>query len=650
MEFSIHIDRLYNDKIINKNKRAKILNKIDASNLLSLMMKYGSLSINYFLSYNNKKIINEIHNEFFIPISIIEKEGTFNTIPFYNNKLLLNGCNIQTESYLFNGYIKADPLNKYIEKTNFITLDKEYDMINRFYDYFIYSEKEIKIRIENYYNFKKILKYNFNDLLLKITKFSKIQIYYIICLYLSQDNNKSIFTGQFIYNIYNDELIYDNLPFHLQIKLNKKQKAKIIPNHIQDIILRYDESYKSKIAIEGLRSYPWYNSYNYDINKLNDVVYGFNELKDIIRKWINNTHNAISIYGPTGIGKTFCINQISKLTNIPVSIINLGNVNDKGELIGYNYVYNDSYYGLIIQEIIKSKNTKMILFFDELDKTNDDIMNTLIHVIDPNSLFRDNFYRGITFDLSNILFIFAYNESNKINKALKDRIYEIKINAYTNEEKIIIANNYLNYNDNEKLLKIIKSTNESGVRDLIRKLNNNDFQIQQNLEFEESQAINKFIPKNIGFTNCLCVDNFGNGYVCQVQIKYSSEIIITGNISNRTKESIYIAFTMICNFLNIQYKSFHFHITNNFKKNGISGGPSFALAFYSLFTQKYISKKIACTGELDLDGNIYHVENIENKIIGAMKNNIKRIYVPGNYENGISISHIKDILTHEKLI
>jgi ATP-dependent Lon protease len=92
-----------------------------------------------------------------------------------------------------------------------------------------------------------------------------------------------------------------------------------------------------------------------------------------------------------------------------------------------------------------------IIFFDEIDKISNtdhgrDISGTLIHLIDlttNNKYNGDEYFSGIEFDLSRVLFIFTYNDPNKIDPILADRIYKIKIDNYNIKEQIEITKTHL---------------------------------------------------------------------------------------------------------------------------------------------------------------------------------------------------------------
>jgi ATP-dependent Lon protease len=134
-----------------------------------------------------------------------------------------------------------------------------------------------------------------------------------------------------------------------------------------------------------------------------------------------------------------------------------------------------------------------VFFFDELDKISktdkgDEIANALIQLTDPiqSQYFQDRYLgSNTTLDLSQCIFVFAYNSRKNINRILLDRIYEITLPGYSIEEKIQIARNHLmssiikdvglgkNHPDltDDALVRLIdKYTDESGLRQLMNVL------------------------------------------------------------------------------------------------------------------------------------------------------------------------------------
>jgi len=193
-------------------------------------------------------------------------------------------------------------------------------------------------------------------------------------------------------------------------------------------------------------------------NTLNDVVYGLNDAKlqiiQMVGQWISSpgsVGNAIAIKGPMGTGKTTLIKDgISKILNRPFAFIPLGGATDSSYLEGHSYTYEGSMWGKIVDILINCKSMNPVFYFDELDKVSDtpkgeEIIGILTHLTDTtqNSQYHDKYFSNIDFNLSQALFIFSYNEEEKVNTILKDRMYRIETKGYNNEDKIKITNDYL---------------------------------------------------------------------------------------------------------------------------------------------------------------------------------------------------------------
>ena len=86
-----------------------------------------------------------------------------------------------------------------------------------------------------------------------------------------------------------------------------------------------------------------------------------------------------------------------------------------------------------------------IIYIDELDKISKtehgkEIISILTHITDQsqNKEFYDRYFSSIPIDLSQILFIFSYNDKDNIDRILRDRIQEITIKPLSVKEKLII--------------------------------------------------------------------------------------------------------------------------------------------------------------------------------------------------------------------
>jgi len=141
---------------------------------------------------------------------------------------------------------------------------------------------------------------------------------------------------------------------------------------------------------------------------------------------------------------------ISKILNRPFAFIALGGATDSSFLEGHSYTYEGSTWGQIVQILIDSKCMNPVIYFDELDKISEtpkgeEIAGILTHLTDTtqNSQFHDKYFAEIDFDLSKCLFIFSYNDENKVSPILKDRMYRIQTKGYNQKQKTMITNNYL---------------------------------------------------------------------------------------------------------------------------------------------------------------------------------------------------------------
>ena len=190
---------------------------------------------------------------------------------------------------------------------------------------------------------------------------------------------------------------------------------------------------------------------------LDKEVYGHIDAKQhmvrIMAQWVNNSDSkgiSIGIHGPMGCGKTSFVKSLCKSLNIPHGIIALGGISDASFLEGHGYTYEGSKHGKIVDTLIKCKCMNPIIFFDELDKISDtpkgwEIMNILIHLTDPiqNHAYVDRYFAELDIDLSRCIFIFSYNDKEKISPILKDRLITIETPGYKHSDKLTICTQYM---------------------------------------------------------------------------------------------------------------------------------------------------------------------------------------------------------------
>ena len=198
-------------------------------------------------------------------------------------------------------------------------------------------------------------------------------------------------------------------------------------------------------------------------NKISYLEEPKDEIINIVSKYIQNPErantNAIAIYGSPGVGKTSLVREgIAKALNRPFRTIQLGGAKDSSYLVGHSYTYEGSTCGRIVNILKETGCMNPIIYLDELDKISDtpqgqEIIGVLTHLIDPsqNGEFYDNYFGGVKFDLSKVLFIFSYNNSEQLDSILSDRINKIKVTDPDVKHKVEIAKKHLLpgiYNEN----------------------------------------------------------------------------------------------------------------------------------------------------------------------------------------------------------
>lgn len=294
----------------------------------------------------------------------------------------------------------------------------------------------------------------------------------------SECNNKVVDNTSFCTLHFNTEMNKINIRQSGHEKLKVKilqldtcvENKSVILKHYNNM-LRADylstEYYKNFIFIERALEFPW-NKY-YDLKSaigeipiksyveyvqtcFDREIHGMdnvkNELINMICKFITNPYtvrNNIALYGDAGIGKSKFVKVLSSVLGIPLRVIPLGGVKDSSFFTGHGYVYVESGPGKIIQNVIDSKVSNPIIYFDELDKVSEsdkgnDIYSFLTYLTDPtqNNEFSEQYFYGMKFDLSKVLYIFTFNDISKISKILLDRLNIIYVDSPSEKDIIQI--------------------------------------------------------------------------------------------------------------------------------------------------------------------------------------------------------------------
>lgn len=444
--------------------------------------------------------------------------------------------------------------------------------------------------------------------------------------------------------------------------------------------------------LDWMINLPWnnYTKDTDDLVKVKKILdsshYGLEEVKDRILEYLavkQNTNNLrspiICLVGPPGVGKTSLALSIAKSLNRSSAKISVGGINDEAEIVGHRRTYIGANPGRIIQGIRRAGTTNPVFIIDEIDKMTKDIKgdpaSSLLEVLDPeqNNKFSDHYIEE-DFDLSKVMFIATANYFEQIPYELRDRLEIINISSYTEYEKLDIAKNHLIPKEleehglttlqvsisDESIMTLIRNyTKESGVRELerviatlFRKIVKKILLSKDGMFYEIDDAmIEEFLGKKkysyiettdndeVGVVNGMAYTVFG-GDILPIEVtsfKGNGKLTLTGSLGEVMQESCHIALDFIKSNIkkfNIDEKliediDIHIHVPEGaVNKDGPSAGVTITTALISLLTEKKVDKNIAMTGEITLRGRVLGIGGLKEKVIGAHRAGIRKVFIP----------------------
>ncbi len=473
-----------------------------------------------------------------------------------------------------------------------------------------------------------------------------------------------------------------NLPQHVM------QKAQAELERFEKTPAHSAEATVIRTYLDWILNFPWNNSTedNQDMVRARKILeashYGLKEAKERILEFlaVRKRSNAIRapilcLVGPPGVGKTSLGKAVADALNRKFVRMSLGGLRDEAEIKGHRRTYVGAMPGRIIQLIRSAQAKNPVMLLDEIDKLTvsfqGDPAAALLEVLDPeqNKEFVDH-YLEIPFDLSQVLFITTANVTHTIPPALLDRMEVIELESYTEEEKIVIAKDYLlpkifkEMAISDEQLKIGKRTirkiisdytKEAGVRQLTRNLEKLVRKVA--LKLEEGSHKVEVKPKDIakylgversyndlilskpeiGVVHGLAWTEYG-GTVMVVEallMPGKGQLILTGRLGEVMKESARIALSVARAFCGEKHKDtfeqndLHLNVPEGaVPKDGPSAGITMATAIISSASSRKVRNDLAMTGELTLRGKVIAVGGIKEKILAAYRNGIKKVLIP----------------------
>jgi len=152
--------------------------------------------------------------------------------------------------------------------------------------------------------------------------------------------------------------------------------------------------------------------------------------------------------GLPGIGKTSIAYTIARALNRKFIRIAMGGIGSAVQLRGRSRAFPQAEPGALVSGLARAGSKNPVILLDEIDRVADEarteVMGVLLELLDPeqHGEFQDH-YLAYPVDLSEALFICSANHTRSIANAVMDRMEEIKMPAYTDEEKMHIGKDYI---------------------------------------------------------------------------------------------------------------------------------------------------------------------------------------------------------------
>ena len=507
-----------------------------------------------------------------------------------------------------------------------------------------------------------------------------------------------------------------------ETKLSKEAKAKA-EGELKKLRSMQPMSAEATVVrnyLEVLLGLPWgkKSKLKKDIGKAQEVLdadhYALEKVKDRIVEYLavqartNKLKGPIlCLVGPPGVGKTSLGKSIAKATGREFIRQSLGGVRDEAEIRGHRRTYIGSLPGKIVSNLKKAGTSNPLFLLDEIDKLGQDFRgdpaSALLEVLDPeqNNKFQDH-YLELDIDLSDIMFVTTANSLN-LPQPLLDRMEIIRLEGYTEDEKVEIAQRHLiekqvsDHGLKEGEFELTEAglrdliryyTREAGVRTLEREIAKLCRKVLRKILEKEVEGVS-ITPENLG--DFMGVRKFKHGVseeeaqvgavtglawtsvggelltIESVTTPGKGEVKTTGKLGDVMNESVAAAFSFVkarapaygIKPSIFQRKNIHIHLPEGaVPKDGPSAGIGMVTSIVSTLTGITVRPDVAMTGEVTLRGRVLPIGGLKEKLLAALRGGIKTVLIPeenekdlaeipDNVKEGLTIipvSHVDEVL------
>ncbi|GAA2736129.1 endopeptidase La [Streptomyces nogalater] len=399
----------------------------------------------------------------------------------------------------------------------------------------------------------------------------------------------------------------------------------------------------------------------------------------------------LALVGPPGVGKTSLGESVAHAMGRTFVRVALGGVRDEAEIRGHRRTYVGALPGRIVRAIKEAGSMNPVVLLDEIDKVGSDFRGdpaaALLEVLDPaqNHTFRDH-YLEVELDLSDVVFLATANVLEAIPEALADRMEIVRLDGYTEDEKVVIARDHLLPRqleragldrgevtlDESALRKLAgEYTREAGVRTLERSIARLLRKIAARHELGERELpftvtdgdlrdlIGRphHVPESAqdpaerrtavpGVATGLAVTGAG-GDVLYVEASLADPetgaagLTLTGQLGDVMKESAQIALSFLRSHgaelelpvADLKDRGVHIHFpAGAVPKDGPSAGITMTTALASLLSGRLVRTDVAMTGEVSLTGRVLPIGGVKQKLLAAHRAGVTTVIIPKRNE------------------